>query len=45
MSTGAPVSRLAGVDRVYAPTALERDLRTMAPGGAFRLDAAGWFTG
>lgn len=44
-STGAPVSRLARVDRVYVSATLERDLRTMAPGGAFRLDAAGWFTG
>lgn len=35
-------ARTLGEERL---TALERDLCTMAPGGAFRLDAAGWFTG
>ncbi|MDP9948866.1 MULTISPECIES: MarR family winged helix-turn-helix transcriptional regulator [Streptomyces] len=35
-------SRALGADRLAA---LEEDLRTMDPGGAFRLDAAGWFTG
>ncbi|MFE9302019.1 hypothetical protein [Streptomyces sp. NPDC006856] len=35
-------ARTLGEDRLDA---LEQDLRTMAPGGAFRLDAAGWFTG
>lgn len=34
-------ARTLGEERLAA---LERDLRTMAPGGAFRLDAAGWFT-
>ncbi len=34
-------ARTPGEERLAA---LERDLRTMAPGGAFRLDAAGWFT-
>ncbi|MGW4041011.1 hypothetical protein ACWEIM_32840 [Streptomyces sp. NPDC004778] len=34
--------RTLGEERLAA---LEQDLRTMAPGGAFRLDAAGWFTG
>ncbi|MFI1187227.1 MarR family winged helix-turn-helix transcriptional regulator [Streptomyces californicus] len=33
-------ARALGADRLAA---LEEDLRTMAPGGAFRLDAAGWF--
>ncbi|MFF2408355.1 MarR family winged helix-turn-helix transcriptional regulator [Streptomyces sp. NPDC058092] len=32
--------RVLGEDRVRA---LEDDLRTMAPGGAFRLDVPGWF--
>ncbi|MGW8887388.1 MarR family winged helix-turn-helix transcriptional regulator [Streptomyces sp. NPDC055749] len=31
-----------GSERVAA---MEADLRAMAPAGAFRLDAAGWFTG
>ncbi|MEW2067949.1 MarR family winged helix-turn-helix transcriptional regulator [Streptomyces sp. NPDC007346] len=35
-------ARALGDERL---TALEADLRTMAPANAFRLDAAGWFTG
>ncbi|MFF1460739.1 MarR family winged helix-turn-helix transcriptional regulator [Streptomyces sp. NPDC058330] len=34
--------RALGAERVAA---LEADLRTMAPAGAFRLDAEGWFAG
>ncbi|THA60271.1 MarR family transcriptional regulator [Streptomyces sp. A0958] len=34
--------RVLGAERVRA---LEDDLRTMAPGGAFRLDVASWFNG
>ncbi|MFI9490511.1 MarR family winged helix-turn-helix transcriptional regulator [Streptomyces halstedii] len=34
--------RTLGAERVAA---LEADLRTMAPAGAFRLDAEGWFAG
>ncbi|MFF7336829.1 MarR family winged helix-turn-helix transcriptional regulator [Streptomyces sp. NPDC008163] len=34
--------RVLGAERVRA---LEGDLRTMAPGGAFRLDVAAWFNG
>ncbi|MFJ3280961.1 MarR family transcriptional regulator [Streptomyces halstedii] len=34
--------RILGAQRVAA---LEADLRTMAPAGAFRLDAEGWFAG
>ncbi|MFD4238278.1 MarR family winged helix-turn-helix transcriptional regulator [Streptomyces sp. NPDC058542] len=35
-------ARTLGEERLAA---LERDLRAMAPSSAFRLDAAGWFTG
>lgn len=34
--------RVLGADRVRA---MEADLRAMTPASAFRLDAAGWFTG
>ncbi|MEU9621425.1 MarR family winged helix-turn-helix transcriptional regulator [Streptomyces sp. NPDC048155] len=35
-------ARVLGADRVRA---MEEDLRAMVPASAFRLDAAGWFTG